>query len=89
MKRNIGSLAGLLAITAGVAAWLPAHAADANPKDLAQADQFLAKLPKSCAASTKSVADDGAVNIRIKCDGNGKKMDGLVAIKDGVVTKVE
>jgi len=89
MKRNLGSLAGLLAITAGAAVWLPAQAADANPKDLAQADEFLAKLPKSCAASSKSVADDGAVNITIKCDGNGKKMNGVVEIKDGVVTKVE
>ncbi|NKF24788.1 hypothetical protein [Solimonas marina] len=67
------------------AAW----AAEANPADIQQADKFLAKLPPSCASSSKAVGADGAVTITIKCDGNGKKMNGVVSIKDGVVTKIE
>ncbi|WP_028080247.1 PepSY domain-containing protein [Solimonas soli] len=89
MRRNIEATAGLLLLAALCAAAGLAQAAEANPADMKQADKFLAQLPKTCGASSKSVADDGSVNIRIKCDGNGKKMDGLVAIKDGIVTKVE
>lgn len=88
MTRTMKSMAATLTL-ATAAAWAPAYAADANPADVAQADKFLAQLPASCGASSKSVASDGTVNIRIKCDGNGKKMDGAVAIKDGIVTKVE
>jgi Spy/CpxP family protein refolding chaperone len=83
--RSIGAL--LIATAAAVGT--QAQAADANPADIAQADKFLKDLPKSCGASSKSVGADGAVTIRIKCDGNGKKMDGIVAIKDGIVTRVE
>jgi hypothetical protein len=78
-----------LLIAATVATWATADAAEANPSDLAQANKFLADLPPACSASYKYVASDGTVNIRLKCDGNGKKMDGLVAIKNGVVTKIQ
>lgn len=87
IRNSIKAAVGLLAITAAWAA--PAQAAKANPADLAQADKFLADLPPSCAASSKEVGADGAVTIRIQCSGNGKKLNGLVAIKDGVVTRVE
>lgn len=89
MAYKLSSTTKVLMLATMAVAWVPAYAADANPADMAQADQFLAKLPSSCAASSKAVAADGTVNITIKCDGNGKKMDGTVAIKDGVVTKVE
>lgn len=89
MARKMNTTTKVLMLATMAAAWAPAYAADANPADVAQADKFLAKLPSSCAASSKSVASDGTVNITIKCDGNGKKMDGVVAIKDGIVTKVE
>uniref|UniRef100_UPI0040567393 hypothetical protein n=1 Tax=Candidatus Electronema sp. TaxID=2698783 RepID=UPI0040567393 len=75
-------------ISATVAAWATAYAAEANPSDLSQADKFLADLPAACSGSYKYVGSDGAVNIRIICDGNGQKMDGLIVIKNGVVTQV-
>ena len=87
MKYGIGAIAALLAATIAYSG--AASAVEANPADLAQADKFLKDLPKSCGSSSKSVDADGAVSIRIKCDGNGKKMDGLVSIKDGIVTRVE
>ena len=65
-----------------------AEAADANASDLAQANDFLVEIPPACSKSYKTVGDDGAVNIHILCEGNGKKTDGLVVIKDGVVTKI-
>ncbi len=71
-----------------LASGISAYAANAKPSDLAQADKFLAELPAVCAASSRSVGSDGSINIRIKCDGNGKKIDGLVAIKNGIVTKI-
>lgn len=64
------------------------EAAKANPSDIAQATKFLASLPAACAQSSQHVGTDGAVNIRVLCDGNGKTMDGLVVIKDGIVTKI-
>src|SRR3546814_12127973 len=70
MARKLSSTTKVLMLATMAAAWAPAYAADANPADVAQADKFLAKLPSSYAARTKSVADDGAVNITIKCDGN-------------------
>ena len=63
-------------------------AAEANPSDLAQASKFLVNLPPACSGSSKYVDAGGAVNIRVVCDGNGKKMDGLVVIKNGVVTQI-
>jgi hypothetical protein len=65
-----------------------AAAVDANASDLAQANKFLVDIPPACSKSYKIVGDNGAVNIHILCEGNGKKMDGLVVIKDGVVTKI-
>ena len=88
MRNIIKSVAQLL-IVATVAIWTTAHAAEANPSDLAQANKFLADLPPACSDSYKYVGSDGTVNIHIKCDGNGKKRDGLVAIKNGVVTKIQ
>lgn len=90
MKHGIGLAAPLL-MAASLLVGASAHAADANPADLKQADKFLADLPKSCGASRKSVEADGSVTIRIKCEdqGKGKKLDGVVAIKDGIVTRVE
>ena len=58
----------------------------ASPSDLSQADKFLAGLPSSCSGSR--VGSGGAVSIRVICDGNGKKMDGLIVIENGIITKV-
>ncbi len=84
-----GKSARLLFAAVFGSAVFTANAADASSSDLAQANKFLAELPPACANSYKYVGSNGAVNIRIKCDGNGKKMDGLVAIKNGVVTKIQ
>ncbi len=69
--------------------YVPAWAVEANPSDLAEANKFLADLPVACSNSYMYISQDGNLNIRIKCDGNGKKMDGLVAIKNGVVTDIK
>jgi len=63
-------------------------AAYANPSDVAQAEKFLAGLPVACSDSHAYASNDGTVNIRIICNGASKSMDGLVTIKNGVVTKI-
>lgn len=87
MQRSTRWAARIL-IVAIVATWTTAEAAEANSSDLAQAIDFLTKLPPACSGSHKYVDADGAVNIRVVCDGDGKKMDGLIVIKNGLVTKV-
>ena len=64
------------------------NAARANRADVAEAEKFLAQLPSAFSGSHAYATEDGTVNIRIICSGSGKAMDGLVAIKNGVVTKV-
>ena len=80
------SLAVVIAI---IYIYVPVCAAEPNPSDLAQANKFLADLPGACSSSYKYISPDGTVNIRIKCDRNGKKIDGLIAIKNGVVTDIK
>ncbi len=59
-----------------------------NSSDVTVAEKFLNDLPAACSASSASASSDGTINIRILCNGNGKSMDGLVSIKNGIVTKV-
>ncbi len=68
---------------------LDAH--KANPSDVTQAEKFLKDLPKPCSGSYAYASADGAVNIRVICIGSTKSesMDGLIAIKNGVVTQVK
>lgn len=79
----LGASAVLVAFTA-----FRAVAGEASASDLAQADKFLAEIPPACAKSYKSVGSDGSVRIHILCSGNGKTTDGLVVIRNGVVTKI-
>ena len=67
---------------------LPALAGEPTPSDVAQANRFLTELPSACSGSYTTIAADGSVNVHIACDRNGKKMDGLVVIKDGKVTQI-
>jgi hypothetical protein len=60
----------------------------ASSSDIDQANRFLADLPPACSRSYKSVDSGGTVSIRVICSGNGQSVDGLVAIKNGVVTKI-
>lgn len=78
----------MLLILLGVTVSSDCEGAKANPSDIAQATKFLASLPAACSQSSQHVGTEGAVNIRVLCDGNGKTMDGLVVIKDGIVTKI-
>ncbi|MCM2284368.1 MAG: hypothetical protein NDI81_06280 [Desulfobacula sp.] len=68
---------------------LDAH--KANPSDVAQAEKFLRDLPNACSGSYAYASSDGTVNIRVICIGSTKteSMDGLIAIKNGVVTQVK
>lgn len=68
---------------------LDAH--KANSSDVARAEKFLRDLPKPCSGSYAYASDDGAVNIRVICIGSTKSesMDGLITIKNGVVSQVK
>ncbi|TVO64189.1 hypothetical protein [Denitromonas ohlonensis] len=59
-----------------------------NPSDIIQAERFLTGLPSECSSSYWYPAADGTVNIHVLCGGTRLSMDGLVAIKDGMVRKV-
>lgn len=78
----------LLASTTASAGGGVSNAGSANPSDVAQAEKFLTGLPGACSASDASASSDGTVNIRIICNGSGKSTDGLVSIKNGVVTQI-
>jgi hypothetical protein len=64
-------------------------ASNGNPSDVAQAEKFLAGLPPACSTSYAYASATGTVNIRTICNGSGKSMDGLVSIKNGVVTQIQ
>mgnify|MGYP000512996008 CR=1 FL=1 len=83
MIKKIAATAVLMVLSVSLAAQ-----SKANPSDIVQADRFIAGLPAACSNSYKSIDSSGAVNIRVLCSGNGKTADGLVIIKDGVVTKI-
>ncbi len=60
----------------------------ASSSDIQQARQMLSQLPSACGNSSMSITSDGAVIIRISCEGNSKSMEGMIKIKDGVVTQI-
>ncbi len=60
----------------------------ASAVDAQQARKFLADLPAACAGTRAAAASDGTITIRLACEEVGKSLDGIVQIKDGVVTKV-
>jgi len=64
------------------------NAQSASPSDVKQANQFISSLPPACKNSSMTTKADGAVAIRILCEGNGQSSDGLIEIKNGVVTKI-
>lgn len=63
----------------------------ATHSDVAQAEKFLKDLPDACSKSYAYASDDGTVTVKIICIGSTKSqsMDGLIKIKDGVVTQVK
>lgn len=63
----------------------------ANPSDVAQAEKFLRDLPEACSGSHAYASADATVNIRVICIGSTKaeSMDGLITIKNGIVTQVK
>lgn len=61
----------------------------ATPSDLALAKGFLNKLPLECSSSYVTVATNNAVNIRIVCYGSNQSMDGLISIKNGILTHIK
>ena len=65
------------------------NASNASASDVAHAEQLLKGLPPACSASNAWATGDGTVNIRTICNGNGRSMDGMVSIKNGVVTQVK
>jgi hypothetical protein len=81
----------LCAVTSVVASNKVLDAHKANPSDVAQADKFLKNIPEACSRSYAYASDDGTVNIRIICISSTKSesMDGLITIKNGVVTQVK
>ena len=65
------------------------NASSASPSDVAQAEKFLADMPAACSDSSGWASSDGTVTVHMLCNGNGKSMDGMISIKNGVVTKVK
>lgn len=61
----------------------------ASPSDIESAKKFLARLPSACSSSGMSTSADGTVNIRLICNGSNQSMDGLISIKNGVLTHIE
>ena len=61
----------------------------ANRSDVVQAEKFLESLPEACSASYAYASTNGTVNIRLICKDSGKSTDGLVTIKNGVVTQIK
>jgi hypothetical protein len=61
----------------------------ANPKDIETTKKFLADMPQpACAGTSASVMSEGTVRIHIFCSGNGKETDGIMTIKNGIVTNI-
>ncbi|WP_221065264.1 hypothetical protein [Methylomagnum ishizawai] len=60
----------------------------ANPGDVRQAISFLSELPPACTKSSAYASLDGTVSIRILCESSDKFVDGLVEIRNGIVTKI-
>lgn len=81
----------LLMSTNVLAATKVLDAYHANPSDVAQAEKFFKDLPNACSGSYAYASDDGTVNIRVICIGSTKSesIDGLITIKNGVVTQVK
>lgn len=61
----------------------------ASPSDIESAKKFLADLPPACSSSRMSISADDTVNIRVICNGSNQSMDGLISIKNGVLTHIE
>lgn len=59
-----------------------------NPDDIRQAEKFLSSLPEACIKSYRTTNNDGSISLYILCNGNGQSTDGLIVIKNGVVTKI-
>ena len=83
-KRVTANISGCAILMVAVAS--AGHAASSS--DIQQAKQFLSQLPSACGNSSMSTTSDGAVVIRISCEGNSKSMEGIIKIKDGVVTQI-
>lgn len=64
-------------------------ASRASREDVRQAEKFLAQLPPACADSQAYASKDGTVNIRLACAKDGKVINGVVQIKDGIVKNVQ
>ena len=65
-------------ISATVAAWATAYAAEANPSDLSQANKFLADLPAACSGSYKYVGSDVPSTFALYATATAKRWMGLL-----------
>jgi hypothetical protein len=65
------------------------NASRARASDVAEAEKFLASLPDACSMTRAFATSDGTVHIRILCNGSGKAVDGLVSIRNGIVTNIK
>lgn len=87
MRRKTFFLKGPCGVLFALTAFA-ASAEAANPADLREAKQFLARLPPACKDSYITERSDGTVVIHISCTSSSDSMEGLVEIKDGVVTGI-
>ena len=61
----------------------------ATPEDVSQAKKLLREMPAACGSSYASAALDGTVTVKIICQSDLKSLNGLIRIKDGIVTEIE
>ena len=85
-----GIVLGLILVLFLPLVGVAANVENANPSDVVQATQFLSSLPQACGESYMDASEDGTINIHIICRGSGEtpSTNGLVRIKNGVVTQI-
>lgn len=75
-------------LPAGAAQPSVSNSSFAAASDVRQAEQFLTSLPAACSGTSASAASDGTITIELKCSGSSQSLNGLIRIKDGVVTDI-
>lgn len=60
-----------------------------NPADMRQARSFISQLPPACNGSYIILLTDGTVRIHVVCTSDSKSMEGIIEIKNGVVTRIK
>ena len=61
----------------------------AAAEDVRQAKELLRQMPPACAKSGAAATDDGEITVTIVCGDEPKSLNGLIRIKNGIVTEIQ